>query len=85
LSDANPLTMIASCLAIGVSAGWIAACKVGMHGTAFWSAVALSVLGALAGPVVLTLLSLGASGTGSNIVAAAAGAILVLVVADPSA
>jgi uncharacterized membrane protein YeaQ/YmgE (transglycosylase-associated protein family) len=85
LNDSDLLTMIASCLAIGVSAGWIAARYVGMHGTEFWSAVALSVLGALLGPVVLAILSLGTSGSGTNIVAAAAGAILVLVIADPSA
>ena len=85
LSDSNPLTTATSCLAIGASAGWIAARNVGMHGTELWSAVALGVLGALVGPVVLAFLSLGASGSGTSIIAPAAGAIFVLVIADPSA
>ena len=63
----------------------MAARNVGMHGTDFLSAVALGVLGALVGSVVLTLLSLGTSGSGTSIVAAAGGAKLVLVSAYSSA
>ncbi len=85
LSDSNVLATAAICLTIGSSAGWIAARNVGMHGTDFWSAVTLGVLGALVGPVVLMLLSLGTSGSGTSIVAAVGGAILVLVSAYPSA
>ena len=55
-----------------------------MRGTEFWSAVALGVLGALIGPAILAVLSLGASGSTANIAAAGAGAIVVLVAAHRS-
>jgi uncharacterized membrane protein YeaQ/YmgE (transglycosylase-associated protein family) len=82
-SGADLPAAIAICLAIGASAGWIAARRAGRHGTELWGAVALGVLGALAGPVVLTVLGLGADGPGTNILGAAAGAGLVLPVANP--